>query len=221
MAATGIEFVSPAGGDPGAVTVNHPLSFSVKTVAYNPSTMATVDLTTGRHSALNVDLTISWDSKRFYFYFPANFNVNQLYSSQYVLGGTDTMQNGRFDTVIRKQAVAGVATFTDVRITTEATDIRLNFTQTLSNAPWERRPSEYDTDIFSGRVDGVLCLWTETANTTSNAVLLTPAFNVTCQLDIAPHLACIETNFYPLKNEKVLKNSSVPSLPTNLNFFLC
>ena len=135
-------------------------------------------LTTGRHSALNIDLTVSWDSKKFYFYFPANFNINQLYSSQYTLGGTDVTETGRFDRVIRKQAVAGEATFTDVRITTEATDVRLNFTQTLANAPWERRPSEYDTDIFSDRVDGVLCLWTEEANTTSGAVLLTPEFSV-------------------------------------------
>ena len=176
-----MEFVSPTGGNPGTVSVNEPLSFTVKTVAYNPASGTTVDLTTGRHSALNIDLTISWDSKRFYFYFPANFNVNQLYSTQYTLAGDDVTENGRFDRVIRKQAVAGQATFTDVRITTEATDVRLNFTQTLSTFPWERRPSEYNSvELHSGRVDGVLCLWTETQNTTSNAVLLTPEFNVTC-----------------------------------------
>ena len=177
-----MEFVSPAGGDPGPVTVNHPMSFSVKTVAEDPGSPGTfIDLTTGRHSALNVDLTISWDSKRFYFYFPANFNVNQLYSTSYMLGGTDAMQNGRFDVVIRKQAVAGVASFTDVRITTEATDVRLNFTQTQSNAPWERRPPVYDPSIRSDVIDGVKVLWTFTNESTSNAVLLSPTFTVSCK----------------------------------------
>ena len=181
VAAAGMEFVSPSDGDPDTVTVNHPMSFSVKTLAYDPNdTMSMIDLTTGRHSALNVDMTISWDSKRFYFYFPANFNINQLYTTAAQLDGTDAMQNGRFDTVIRQQAVDGVATFTDVRITTEATNIRFNFTQTLSNAPWERRPPVYDSAIMSEVVDGVLLLWTETVNNTSGAVLLSPEFNVTC-----------------------------------------
>lgn len=176
-----MQFVSPAGGDPGSITVNHPMSFTVKTIAEDPANPGTfIDLTAGRHSALNVDLTVSWDTKRFYFYFPANFNVNQLYSSSYMLGGTDIMENGRFDKVIRKQAVAGVATFTDVRITTEATDIRLNFTQTLSNAPWERRPPVYDSNIHSGTDDGVLVLWTYSNESTSSAVLLTPTFTVSC-----------------------------------------
>lgn len=180
VAAAGMEFVSPSDGDPGNITVNHPMTFTVKTIAEDPDNPGTfLDLTTGRHSALNVDLTISWDSKRFYFYFPANFNINQLYSSQFMLGGTDIMQNGRFDTVIRKQAVGGVATFSDVRITTEATDVRLNFTQTLSNAPWERRPPVYDFNLESGTEDGVLLLWTITNGTAPPAVLLTSSFNVT------------------------------------------
>lgn len=182
VAAAGMEFVSPSDGDPGTVTVNHPMTFTVRTIAEDPNNPGTfITLTSGRHSALNVDLTISWDTKRFYFYFPANFNVNQLYSSQFTLGGTDIMQNGRFDTVIRQRAVAGVTTFTDVRITTEATNVRLNFTQTLSNAPWERRPAVYDNlnNLESGTEGGVLLLWTIANGTSPPAVLLTPTFNVT------------------------------------------
>ena len=180
VAAVGMEFDSPSDGDPGTVTVNHPMTFSVKTLAYDPdnNTMM-INLTTGRHSILNVDLTISWDSKRFYFYFPANFNINQLYHTDAQLGGTGSMQNGRFDTVIRQQAVGGVATFSDIRILTEATNIRFNFTQTQSNPPWERRPPVYDSTIHSAIVDGVFLLWTETANNTSGAVLLSPEFNIT------------------------------------------
>lgn len=178
VAAIGMEFVSPSDGDPGNVAVNHPMTFTVRTLAFDPDVPGVVGLTTGRHSALNVDLTISWDSKKFYLYFPANFNLNQLISSEFVLGGTDAMQNGRFDTVIRKQAVGGVATFSDVRILTEATDIRLNFTQTLSNAPWERRPPDYGNDsLLTDKEDKVSILWSN--GTTSPAVLLTPFFNVT------------------------------------------
>lgn len=162
------------------MSVNHPMTFTVKTIAEDPSNPGTyIDLTTGRHSILNIDLTISWDSKKFYLYFPANFNVNELFSSSYMLGGADVMENGRFDRVIRKRAVGGVATFTDVRITTEATDIRLNFTQTQSNFPWERRPSVYDPPRL-GEVDGVNVIWTLYNETTSGAVLLTPSFNVSC-----------------------------------------
>ena len=177
-----IEFVSPTLGDPGTVMVNHPMTFSVETLAGDPANPGSlIRLETGRHSALNIDLTISWDSKRFYFYFPSNFNVNQLYSTSYMLGGTGVEQNGRFDSVIRRQAVNGLATFEDVRITTEATDVRLNFTQIQSNAPWERRPPGYDSNIRSDTVDGVFVLWTFTNETTSHAVLLTPPFNVICK----------------------------------------
>lgn len=182
MEAVGIEFVSPGGGDPGTVMVNHPMIFAVQTIANDPDDVGTIPLVTGRHSALNVDLTISWDSKRFYFYFPANFNVNQLYSTSYMLGGTGAEQNGRFDTVIRGQAVNGLTTFEGIRITTAATDVRLNFTQTQSNAPWERRPPVYDSTIRSDTVDGVLVLWTFTNESTSDAVLLTPTFNVICEM---------------------------------------
>ena len=182
MAAAGLEFVSPVSGDPGAMTVNHPMSFSIKTVADDPANPGTnIDLTTGRHARLNVDLTVSWDRKRFYFYFPANYNVNQLYSTSYLLGGTDAAENGRFDMVIRKQTVAGTATFTDVRITTEATDVQLNFTQILPNHPWERRPPVYENSVIhSDTVDGVYVLWTYSNETTSPAVLLTPPFTVSC-----------------------------------------
>lgn len=183
MPAVGLQFednIFETLGDPNpSIPVNSRLSFSVQTMTYdlaNPSSL--VPLEDGRHSTLTIDLSVSWDYKRFYMTFPANFNQNELLHSQYQLGGTGTSLNGLFDTVIRKKAVQGLATFDDVRILNEGADVRLNFTQTQSHFPWERRPAVYDPIIRSSKVGDVNTIWTYSNETTSPAVLLTRSFSV-------------------------------------------
>lgn len=138
MAASHLEITSPAQGN---VVVNEPMAFTVQTMTEDPSNPGTyIALTTGRHSTLNVDVTISWETKVFYMFLPASFNINELLSSQYTLAGTDVTKNGNLDLRVRKRCVAGAATFTDIRVIDEAMNIRLNFTQTLPYYPWERWP---------------------------------------------------------------------------------
>ena len=179
MAAAKLEITS---GSQANVIVNEPMSFTVQTMAVDPTDPNNlIPLTTGRHSILNVDLTIAYDFKTFYIYFPlGNFNLNQLASSMYTLGGADVMENGYFDLVIRKQCSSGQATFSDVRILTEAVDIQLNFTQTLPYHPWERWPPVYnDTLVLDWGT------WTQQSfiadSLYSPAVAFTNAFNVTCK----------------------------------------
>ena len=179
VAAAKLEITS---GTQANVLINEPMMFTVQTMAVDPADPNNfIALTTGRHSILNVDLTIAYDYKKFYIFFPSgNFNFHQLASSSYTLGGADVMENGYFDLVIRKQCSSGQATFTDVRILDEATHIHLNFTQTLSYHPWERWPPVYN-DVW--RQDWTT--WTQKTfvddeySLTSPAVAFTNAFNVT------------------------------------------
>ena len=177
MAAAKLEITS---GTQANVLVNEPMTFTVQTMYEDPANPGTyLPLTDGRHSILNVDLTIAYDFKTFYIYFPSgNFNFHQLASSTYTLGGADVMENGYFDLVIRKQCSSGAATFSDVRIMTEATDIQLNFTQTISYHPWERWPPVYNE---SWVLDWTT--WTQKTYVAdsmySPAVAFTNAFNVT------------------------------------------
>ena len=178
-AAAKLEIVSaPA----GSVDVNAPMSFQVQTKAVTPADPNTFfDLTTGRHSALNVDMTIAWDFKRFYIYFPnSNYNFYQLYSSQYNLEGEDVIETGKFDRIIRKQCVAGAATFDNFVITSVAENIQLNFTQTLPYYPWERVPPVYEDPVPLDWVTWTLS--TDVANTTSPAVAFSNPFNVEGEL---------------------------------------
>ena len=162
------------------VHVNTPMTFTVQTMAVDPTNpMSFIPLTTGRHSILNVDLTIAYDWKKFYIFFPnGNFNFHQLASSTHTLGGADVTENGYFDLVIRKQCSSGTVTFTDVRILTEAMDIQLNFTQTIPYHPWERWPPVYnETWVLDWTT------WTQKTyvadSALSAAVAFTNAFNVT------------------------------------------
>ena len=177
MAAAKLEITSGVQAD---VSVNEPMTFTVQTMAVDPADPNNfIALTTGRHSILNVDLTIAYDYKQFYIYFPSgNFNFHQLASSTYTLGGADVTENGHFDLVIRNQCSSGLATFSDVRILSEATNIQLNFTQTLPYHPWERWPPVYNE---SWVLDWTY--WTQktfVADSLYNpAVAFTNAFNVT------------------------------------------
>ena len=179
MAAASLEITSVVDTD---VYVNEPMSFTVQTMADNPNSPGSlIPLTSGRHSIMNIDMTIAWDTKKFYIYFPANFNFYQIQSSQYTLGGAEVEEDGRLDLRVRKQCTAGTATFNDVRVLEEVEDLQLNFTQTLPYYPWERVPPTYNETI-------VYDFTTFTFNTNaavgnSPAVVFTPPINVTCKSD--------------------------------------
>jgi hypothetical protein len=178
VAAAKLEITS---GTQSNVHINTPMTFTVQTMAVDPANPTSfIPLTTGRHSILNVDLTIAYNWKQFYIFFPSgNFNFHQLASSTYTLGGADVMENGYFDLVIRKPCSAGMATFTDVRILTEAMDVQLNFTQTLSYHPWERWPPVYNDAWVLDWSSWTQKTYVDDDSLTSPAVAFTNAFNVT------------------------------------------
>lgn len=137
-----------SGATPADVFINEPMTFSVQTMAEDPTNPGSyIPLTTGRHSTLNVDLTISYDSKVFFIFVPPTRNVREIYLSSYTLAGPDVTQNGRMDLHIRKQCSSGAATFNNVSIATAASAITLNFTQSLPYYPYERWPPNYNDSV--------------------------------------------------------------------------
>ena len=174
-----LDITSPVQGDPGTVSVNNPMTFIVQTMAEDPlSPGSYIPLVSGRHSTLNVDLIISYDEKRFFIFFPGgNFNWNQIASSRYNLAGTDVEENGKLDRRVRKRCALGTATFNDIRITTEAVNVQLNFTQTLPYYPWERWPPIYNgTTILDWTT---FTFYSVSDDEMSPGVAITPPFNVT------------------------------------------
>ena len=177
VAAASVEIVSVVNS---SVEVNQPLSFTVQTMADDPSSPGTlIPLTSGRHSALYIDLTVAWDFKKFYIIFPGNLNFFQIFSTEVTLDGSEVGENGRLDYTIRKQCVNGSATFSDVRILEEVTNLQLNFTQTLPYYPWERVPPNYNETIMYD-FDAMVFM-TSAAESYSPAVVFTPPFNVSCE----------------------------------------
>lgn len=132
---------------PSFVYVNEPITVTVQTLARDPNTGALIPLTTGRHSTLHVDLTVSWEHKSFYRFFPSSANFNEIYYSNVTLASVDAFLNGYYDTVIRKRCSGGTATFTDVRIQNIYSGVTLNVTQILPYDPWERWPPVYNDTI--------------------------------------------------------------------------
>ncbi len=176
MQAAKLEITSAAQGN---VDVNEPMTFTVQTMAEDPSSPGNyIALTTGRHSVLHVDLSIAWDEKEFYVYHGADVNMKELLRSTHILGGADVITDGNFDRSIRKQCSSGTATFTDVRILTAGTHIHLNFTQTLPYYPWERWPADYNDSLITTSSYTFYTL-SDGNITVPPAVALTPAFNVT------------------------------------------
>ena len=179
VAASHLEITSLPQGD---VVVNEPMTFTVQTMTEDPSNPGTyIPLTTGRHSTLNVDITISWEFKVFYMFVPASFNINELLSSQYILAGADVTKNGNQDLRVRKRCIAGAATFTDIRVIDEALNMQLNFTQTLPYYPWERWPPIYNETIVT---TPSLTINTLPDETFSPAVVFTTPFDVSCEFSL-------------------------------------
>ena len=174
MQAAKLEITSPAQGN---VNVNEPMSFTVQTMAEDPNNPGSyIALTTGRHSTLNVDLTIAWDDKEFYVFFPANINLNQIYKSAYTLAGDEVNENGLLDLAVRKRCVNGAANFDNIVVVDEAIEIHLNFTQTLPYYPWERWPPIYNDSVV---ITPYWSTYSTSDGNNSPGVALTPAINVT------------------------------------------
>lgn len=177
VAATFINITSPLRSN---VEINEPLNFTVVTLTNDPLSPGTlIPLISGRHSILNVDLTITWDTKNFNVVFPGNYNFYRISSSQYTLAGSEVDKDGHFDMRIRKQCTNGTAVFNDVRIMDRAVNIQLNFTQTLPYFPWERVPSIYN-DTINYRLQS-MTFNTYVADSISPAIVFTSPFNVTCK----------------------------------------
>lgn len=161
------------------------MSFIIQTMAEDPSSPDSyVELMTGRHSILNIDLTIAWDTKQFYITHPGNFNYYQLYSSKYTLFGPEVSLNGRLDRVIRKQCVQGRAMFNNVMILEQVVqNIRFNFSQTLPYYPWERVPAVYKDDIIYNYT--TMTFNTFSSRSISPAVFITAPIAITCELHLS------------------------------------
>ncbi len=177
MAATSIKITSPL---PTSVEINEPLNFTIVTMTNDPLSPGTlIPLITGRHSILNVDLTIAWDTKDFNVVYPGNYNFYQIHSTQHTLTGSEVREDGHFDRRIRKQCTNGTATFNDVRIMDRATNIQLNFTQTLPYFPWERVPPIYNDSINYNFQS--MSFNTYVADSISPAIAFTTPMNVNCK----------------------------------------
>ncbi len=127
---------------------------TAQTLAADPDDPTTlIPLTTGRHSSLNIELAIGWELKKFYIYYPPNFNLQEIKSADAILGGRDAKVNGQFDIVTRKRAVLGAVTFDDVRVLNVQSNVLFNLTQILPYDPWERWPPHYNDTVV--RYEGI------------------------------------------------------------------
>lgn len=132
-----------------------------------------IPLTQGRHSSLNMDLTIGWEFKRFYIFFPPSINLQELKTSNLTLASEGARVNGYYDIVVRQRCVLGQATFNDIRILNASSNVVINITQLLPYDPWERWPAWYNDTVI--QVDGTFYTNDSSA---SPAVALTRQINV-------------------------------------------
>ena len=162
--------------------VNHPMTIVVQTMmADDPVSPTSYSaLTIGRHSVLTVDLTVSWDRKHFAALFKPGYvyHFHSLISTEVILGGSDVSENAKEDLRIRKRCINGSATFEDVRILTEATDVHLNITQSQPHYPWTRVPFEYNDVLVMDGIANVLNL----SYSQNGGVFVTNGFNVSGKL---------------------------------------
>ena len=139
---------------PSQLYVNEPLTIVAQTLARDPDDPdSLIPLTEGRHSSLNMDLTIGWEFKKFYIFFPASTNLQELKVSNITLASRDAVVNGLYDIVVRKRCVMGQATFEDIRIIDVYSNVVINITQLLPYDPWERWPPLYNDTIV--HYDGI------------------------------------------------------------------
>ena len=160
---------------PDNVYVNQPLTITAETLAVDPNDPnSLILLTEGRHSSLHIDLTIGWEFKTFYIFFPTSVNCQELKQSNVTLASKDAHVNGMYDTIVRKRAVNGQVTFEDIRILNIYSNVVINVTQLLPYDPWERWPPIYNDTI--DYVGGLYFHSIDSSN--SPAVAVTSRFDV-------------------------------------------
>ena len=159
---------------PDTVYVNQPLTITAETLAVDPNDPdSLILLTEGRHSSLHIDLTIGWEFKTFYFFFPTSVNCQELKQSNVTLASKDAHVNGMYDIIVRKRAVNGQVTFEDIRILNIYSNVVINVTQLLPYDPWERWPP-----IYNDTINNVGLYFHSNDSSNSPAVAVTSRFDV-------------------------------------------
>ncbi|GAB1605771.1 atrial natriuretic peptide receptor 1-like [Argonauta hians] len=96
-------------------------------------------VTSGLDSIAFVQLTIPYEYKSFYY--QGNLNMILRGTSLRLAGSSTMIHQSTHDTIIRKQAVNGKVSFSDVRILDVTNDLQLNLTMYMARDPWLRIPN--------------------------------------------------------------------------------
>ncbi|XP_046556710.1 uncharacterized protein LOC124265901 [Haliotis rubra] len=160
---------------PTSISANSPFVVSAKIVDTGSATVAA-----GLDSTAFVDLQVSYEFKKFY------HSVGKemfLYSTDVRMDSSEAITHAStYDRIIRKRAVNGLVTFSDIKILDVHTAVRFNLTMTTAHDPWIRTPNDY-TDLASKFIttasDGVLVFSINTSYPLSSAVVLSNYFAVT------------------------------------------
>jgi hypothetical protein len=200
-----LELVQPSVLENLTVTANTPLPSLEVVMMYKDSSDGMMKKCTtelcGNDAEVNIDVTIprELNGKALKTFNPKN---QKLLKSTIMLGGDNTkIQVWSGDSAMRQQAKNGSAVFTGVHVLDIFTNMRLNFTASQSYFFYNRVPMFYSSH--------------------PNAVLLSPAFNVTPQRAVCLHITnwsnptpstVIDCNFpfaVPLEVQILDKNNNI------------
>ena len=166
----------------GSIAVNTPFNFTLQTQYEDPPSSGNyTQLTEGPHSQLHIDCYVHYKFKLLQKGRDTGGNFHRIVETNVTLAGADVIENAKFDLMIRKRAVMGEAIFTDIRILDVMEDVQLNFTQTMTLFPWERRPFGYTEQWYAGPVSNTKLL-NMTNVVDSPAVAVSHSFDVTRKL---------------------------------------
>ncbi|XP_046340385.2 uncharacterized protein LOC124121432 [Haliotis rufescens] len=170
-------------------------------------------VSTGLDSTAFVDLQISYEYKQFY------HSVGKemfLYSTAVRMESSEAITHAStYDRIIRKRAVGGNVTFSDIKILDVHASVRFNLTMTTAHDPWIRTPNDY-SDLASKFIttlpSGVLVFSINTSYPLSDAVKLSNSFAVTAQvastLQMLTQTANIKTTVganFPITEELIVE----------------
>ena len=133
----------------GPFEVNHVIpTMEVQTQYQDPMNASVyLPLTTGRHSTLNVDLSVA--GANYYYVSDQGTGVdNELYYSSIIVTSSEGFQTAQKLWQVRKRCVNGSAQFSDISINKSSSGLKFNFTQTLPYYPWDRWPPIYQEQFY-------------------------------------------------------------------------